>query len=208
MSTSPGVEPSVSTVVDGVVLARSGQATLDLVDLDHVEVLQGPQGTLFGKNASAGVVNISTKEPSDTFQGFADAGYYSGNEYRVDTSLSGPIIPGELDGLLTLLGAGYDGNVTNLFNGEKVNGYLHDGFRTKLLFTPNADLSITLAADYLHSEDTGAERRLGLVEPSRLSQRIGDAQCRAGRAAGAAGCQPVGRQPHYQHQRDQRHPGR
>ncbi len=154
IATSPGVEPSVSTVVDGVVLARSGQSTLDLVGLDHVEVLQGPQGTLFGKNASAGVVNISTKEPSDTFQGFADASYYSGNEYRVDTSLSGPILPGELDGLLTLVGAGYDGNVTNLFNGQKVNGYQHEGFRSKLLFTPNADLSITLAADYLHSEDT------------------------------------------------------
>lgn len=61
IATSPGVEPSVSTVLDGVVLARPGQATADILDLDHVEVMRGPQGTLFGKNASAGAVNIVTR---------------------------------------------------------------------------------------------------------------------------------------------------
>src|SRR3546814_12433127 len=54
VSTSPGVEPTVSTVIDGVVLARQGQASMDLMDIDHTEVLRGPQGTPFGKNASVG----------------------------------------------------------------------------------------------------------------------------------------------------------
>ncbi|HEX7984026.1 MAG TPA: Plug domain-containing protein, partial [Duganella sp.] len=54
ISTSPGVEPTVSTVIDGVVYARPGQATLDLLDIEHIEILRGPQGTLFGKNASSG----------------------------------------------------------------------------------------------------------------------------------------------------------
>src|SRR5471032_442333 len=63
ISTSPGVEPTVATVIDGVVYSRPGQATLDLLDLDRIEVLRGPQGTLFGKNASAGVLNIVTKAP-------------------------------------------------------------------------------------------------------------------------------------------------
>ena len=68
ISTSPGVEPTVSTVVDGVVLARPGQATIDLLDVDRIEVLRGPQGTLFGRNASAGVVSIITKAPSKSLE--------------------------------------------------------------------------------------------------------------------------------------------
>ena len=67
ISFSIGAEPSVSTVVDAVVLGRSGQAFGDLYDLERIEVLRGPQGTLFGKNASAGVVNMTTKRPSSEF---------------------------------------------------------------------------------------------------------------------------------------------
>ncbi len=68
VTTSPGVEPSVSTVIDGVVFARPGQATLDLLDIDHIEVLRGPQGTLFvGKNATAGVINVVSTDPTADF---------------------------------------------------------------------------------------------------------------------------------------------
>ena len=89
ISFSIAAEPSVSTVVDGVVLGRSGQAFVDLYDLDRVEVLRGPQGTLFGKNASAGVVNITTKRPSDSFEGSVEASLYQDNEYRLKASVSG-----------------------------------------------------------------------------------------------------------------------
>ena len=105
ISTSPGVEPSVSTVIDGVVLGRSGQATLDLLDIDHVEVLRGPQGTLFGKNASAGVINIVTKDPGEDFHGFVNAGLYSGaDEYRLSAGISGALVANTLKGALTVLG--------------------------------------------------------------------------------------------------------
>jgi iron complex outermembrane receptor protein len=72
---SIGGEPSVGTVLDGVVLARSGEAFTDLVDIDRIEVLRGPQGTLFGKNASAGVVNIISRRPGDRFGGFIEGGF-------------------------------------------------------------------------------------------------------------------------------------
>jgi iron complex outermembrane receptor protein len=72
-SFSAGSEPAVSTVVDGVVYARSGQAFFDLFDVDRIEVLRGPQGTLFGKNASAGVVSVVTRRPSATPEGFVEA---------------------------------------------------------------------------------------------------------------------------------------
>ena len=70
ISFSVAAEPSVSTVVDNVVLGRSGQAFGDLYDLERVEVLRGPQGTLFGKNASAGVVNITTRRPGEELEGY------------------------------------------------------------------------------------------------------------------------------------------
>ena len=72
-------------MLDGVVLARSGEAFSDLVDIERIEVLRGPQGTLFGKNASAGVINIVSRRPSDTFGASVEGGFFFGNgqEYRV-----------------------------------------------------------------------------------------------------------------------------
>jgi iron complex outermembrane receptor protein len=153
ISTSPGVEPTVATVIDGVVLARPGQATLDLVDVDRIEVLRGPQGTLFGKNASAGVLNIVTVDPGAQTQRYVDLSHYGGgNENRARAGISGTLAPG-VRGALTVLDAKYDGNVTNVYNGEKVNGTKKQGARGKLVFTPAPDLKLTLGADFLHSRD-------------------------------------------------------
>ena len=84
-------EPSVSTVVDGVVYARSGEAFSDLIDIDRLEVLRGPQGTLFGKNASAGVINITTQMPKHVLGGSVEASYFSKSEYRTRASLNVPL---------------------------------------------------------------------------------------------------------------------
>ncbi|MBA1243280.1 TonB-dependent receptor [Pseudomonas japonica] len=156
ISTSPGVEPTVATVIDGVVYGRPGQATLDLLDLERVEVLRGPQGTLFGKNASAGVLNIVTKAPEEAFHGYIDQGWYTGNESRTRFGIGGALIPGVLKGSLTTLVSSYDGNVDNKANGQEVNGYNHHGARGKLEFTPNDDLTVTLAADYMTAHDDAA----------------------------------------------------
>jgi len=153
ISTSPGVEPSVSTVVDGVVLARPGQATEDLLAIDRIEVLRGPQGTLFGKNASAGVINIVTKSPTSTLTGAVDASYYEGNEYRLAGYVSGPLVDG-LKGFASLFAGHYDGNVYDLATQQKVNGYDHEGGRVKLVANPTPDLTLTLAGDYTHSLDS------------------------------------------------------
>ena len=154
ISTSPGVEPSVSTVVDGVVMARAGQATVDLSDIDHVEVLNGPQGTLFGKNASAGVVNVVTKNPTNTLTGFFDAGYYEGDEYRLSGGVSGPILGDKLKGMVSVFNGAYAGNVDNVYLHDKVNGYDNTGGRAKFVGTPNSALTLTLGLDYTHSYET------------------------------------------------------
>ncbi|WPP02340.1 TonB-dependent receptor [Pseudomonas sp. HR96] len=151
ISTSPGVEPTVATVVDGVVYGRPGQATLDLLDLERIEVLRGPQGTLFGKNASAGVLNIVTKEPSAETHGYIDQSWYTGNESRTRFGIGGTLVPDTLKGSLTTLFGNYDGNVHNKANGQELNGYDRQGARGKLEFTPNSDVKLTLIADYMHN---------------------------------------------------------
>ena len=154
ITTSPGVEPSVSTVIDGVVQARPGQATLDLLDLDHIEVLRGPQGTLFGKNASAGVINIVTRNPTDAFKAYVDGSAYEGAEYRIKGGISGAIVPGKLDGLISAFTSQYRGNVNNVTVGNEVNGYRHTGGRGKLIWRPSDTLTLNLSADYTASKDT------------------------------------------------------
>ncbi len=155
ISTSPGVEPTVSTVVDGVVFARPGQATLDLLDIDRIEILRGPQGTLFGKNASSGVVNVIGRKPGEQASGYVDASWYEGNEKRVRAGFSGALTPGVVRGSLTALYADYDGNVDNIHAGGKLsgnlNGYDRKGARARVDITPNKEVDITLIADYLRS---------------------------------------------------------
>ena len=155
ISTSPGVEPTVSTVVDGVVYARPGQATLDLLDIEHIEILRGPQGTLFGKNASSGVLNVIGRKPSEQTSGFVDASWYEGDEKRVRAGLSGTIQPGVVTASVTALYADYDGNVDNVHaGGGKVNGYDRKGARARVNITPTKDLDVTLIADYLRSNSS------------------------------------------------------
>ncbi|WP_397401471.1 TonB-dependent receptor [Phenylobacterium sp.] len=155
ITTSPGAEPSVSMVLDGVVLARPGQMVSELVDLERIEVLRGPQGTLFGKNASAGVINIITANPTADTSAFIEASYYGGDEHRLTMGVNGEIIPGLLSGRLSGVTSGFKGDVRNIFLNETLSDRQSDGFRGKLLFTPNEDLSILVGADYLYVENRG-----------------------------------------------------
>jgi iron complex outermembrane receptor protein len=153
ISTSPGVESSVSTVLDGVVLTRPGQATLDVGEVSRIEVLRGPQGTLFGKNASAGVISIVTAAPSQEFHAYAEGSATTDEEYRIKAGVTGGIAPNvaaRIDGLY----ANYDGNVRNVFTDNTVNGYERYGARAKIEATPVDNLKLTLAGDYLYSHDT------------------------------------------------------
>lgn len=150
---SRGLEPSVSTVIDGVVLSRGAQATSDILDVDHIDVLKGPQGTRFGKNASAGLINIVTAAPTQDFHGFGEASYFSGNEYRISGGISGGIIKDKLAANASFLVSGFDGNVHNDFLGNTVNGYKHRGGRTKFLWTPSDRTKVTLGLDYIYSND-------------------------------------------------------
>jgi iron complex outermembrane recepter protein len=146
-------EPSVSTVVDGVVYSRAGEAFSDLVDIDRIEVLRGPQGTLFGKNASAGVVNIITKQPTQNFEGSLEASYADRGEYRGRGVLNVPL--GDQTALrVTGFYGKYDGNIFNAAANVNryVNGYERYGVRA-ILATQLGDVKVTLSGDWRKAND-------------------------------------------------------
>ncbi|MFT5675550.1 MAG: iron complex outermembrane receptor protein [Paraglaciecola sp.] len=153
ISFSIAAEPSVSTVVDGVVLGRSGQAFVDLYDLERIEVLRGPQGTLFGKNASAGVINITTKRPSDVFEGSFEATLFQDNEYRLKTSVTGPLND-NVSGSLTVLKSKFDGYIKNVYNNETTSGYDKEGVRAMLDIETNSDADILFIFENVKSSDS------------------------------------------------------
>jgi iron complex outermembrane receptor protein len=142
-----GVESSVSVVVDGVVLARQAQGFSDLADIERVEVLRGPQGTLFGKNASAGVISIVTARPSKEFVAKADATIAQYGEYRARGTISGPLS----DTLRARLSGFYNdvrGITYNTTQDRHVNGQKSWGVRGKLEWDATDNLSILMSGEY------------------------------------------------------------
>ncbi|MFC0206312.1 TonB-dependent receptor [Novosphingobium soli] len=164
-SFSSGAEPSVSAVVDGVVMGRSGMAFSEFTNIERIEVLRGPQGTLFGKNASAGAISIVTKSPTDTIEGSVSAGLFEGGENRANVDISGPLGTG-VGFTLSGVYAQYDGNIRNLYDGEKVNGFKRYGVRGKLVVEPTDTVEITLIGDYVHAKDNCCGDVLGTYVPS------------------------------------------
>lgn len=150
---SVAAEPSVSTVVDGVVLSRSGQAFMDLVDIERLEVLRGPQGTLFGRNASAGLVNIVSKGGSDTLEAQANVDWFEGDEWRLRAALAGPLAE-NLTARVTAFYGSFDGNITNVNGGRNntVNGYERYGARG-LIDYEDGGTKLRFIADYMKSND-------------------------------------------------------
>jgi iron complex outermembrane recepter protein len=166
-----GLEPSVSVVMDGIPLARASQGFSDLSDIERVEVLRGPQGTLFGKNAVGGVINVVTKRPSKNFEANADATFAEDQEYRVRGSVSGPIT----DGLGARLTAYYNdiGGITrNITRGEDTNGQKSQGFRGKLDWDATDRLNLLFMGDYRKSEAECCSSTYLLVNNPLLTQLI------------------------------------
>ena len=150
---SDGVEPSVSTVIDGVVLGRQAMSIFDLVDIDQIEILRGPQGTLFGKNSSAGVLNIITKKPTSDPEFMFGASYGSLNEVKLKASANGAVAD-DLDARVSGYFIRRDGTGTNFFNGGEVNNDRQWALRGRALYTPMAKLQILVTGDYENIDNT------------------------------------------------------
>ena len=148
---NPGLESSVAVFIDGVYRSRTGAGLNDLGELDRIEVLRGPQGTLFGRNASAGLLNIITKKPAFDFGATAEATYGNYDYWRLSGSVTGPIsetIAARVDGVWSQR----DGFYKNVDAGGNVVSRINDRdryfVRGQLLFQPNDDISFRLIGDY------------------------------------------------------------
>ena len=167
------IEPSVAVFVDGIYIPRPSSVIGTLTDLEIVEVLRGPQGTLFGRNASMGALNIRTRKPEDEFSGDIRASFGDYDHVRVAGALSGAFSPG-IAGRLAFQYSDRDGYGENSYteNGsDKDVGTWEDGsVRGKLFFEPAPDLDITLTGDFSRIINGGGviEVLSGSVQPEYL----------------------------------------
>ena len=169
-SFSDGFESSVSTLVDGVVLGREAQGFSDFLDVKSVEIIKGPQGTLFGKNASAGVINIQTNDPEFSFGGSADVTIGSFNERKLRATVTGPLAGDKLAFRVTGTYNKRDGVLDNAIAGERdLND--RDGYslRGKLLYQVSDDLKVVLTGDLGHSSNRCCQSTYRFAGPSSFA---------------------------------------
>jgi iron complex outermembrane receptor protein len=158
-------QPSVAYVLDGVVLAGAGEAFGDLYDVERIEVLRGPQGTLFGRNSSAGAINVVTKRPGREFGGYVDVGLYEDQETKVKAAIDTPVSD-VLRGRTTVFYGNFPGYIDNISTtpaGGKANGYYRKGVRTVWEFEPSDAIGVKFAADYRRSDDPCCAEVIGTL---------------------------------------------
>ena len=156
--TNDGVEPGVGLYVDGVFWARPAQAALDFIDVERIEVLRGPQGTLYGKNTTAGAINITTRQPSFTPQTNVELTYGDYGYQSLRASITGPVWGDVVAGRLSFSGSQRDGFLTNVGDnnfGDDVNDANNLGVRGQLLFEFSDNFEILAAIDHTRQRAEG-----------------------------------------------------
>ncbi|MFC3174777.1 TonB-dependent receptor [Novosphingobium bradum] len=149
-----GLEPGVGFYVDQVYHARPATAAFDQVDLAQVEVLRGPQGTLFGKNTTAGAITIATRAPDFRFGAQGEVSVGQQGFLQAKAAVTGPVIADRLAVRLSGALTRRDGVVRNVTTGRWLNDVHNDSLRGQLLFTPGPDFSLRLIADWTSFRNT------------------------------------------------------
>ena len=163
--TNDGLEQGVGLYIDGVYYSRPASATLDFLDVDRIEVLRGPQGTLFGKNTTAGAINVSTRRPSftpgtDLELNVGDLGFV-----QVKAAATGPLLP-KLAGRLSFSGTERSGTVYNVRTDDRVNDLNNLGLRGQVLFAPSDRLAIAASVDHTRQRPEGYTQVIAGVAPT------------------------------------------
>ncbi len=150
---NPGFAPAAAVYVDDVYQGRDRATNLPLSGITQIEVLRGPQGTLYGENTIAGAINISTLKPSDQFVALGDAKVGNLGYYEFDGTVSGPIA-NNLAASISGVFRHRNGWIHNAFDNVDLNYDHAQGGRLRVIYTPSSQLTIDLRGDYLHEDDT------------------------------------------------------
>ena len=156
---SGGSDPAVAVFLDDVYLGRPGGAAMDLYDIERIEILRGPQGTLYGKNAAGGAINVFTRKPQQEFEAKAGATVGSDSLYKVGAYVNGSISD-NVAGKLVVNWQTRDGYAKNITTGQELEDDDTTSVRGQLLFTPTDRIDILLGFDYTDIDRAGANRRL------------------------------------------------
>lgn len=145
--TNDGIEQGVGIYVDDVYNSRVASATFDFLDVAQIEVLRGPQGTLYGKNTTAGAINITTNQPTFDFEGKAEVSIGNYNFKQAKAAISGPLTD-NLAARIAVSSTSRRGTVYNVTSNEWQNSQDNLGLRGQLLWKPADDVEVTFAGDY------------------------------------------------------------
>lgn len=169
--TNDGIDPGVGFYVDGVYYARPAATTLDFIDVDQIEVLRGPQGTLFGKNTTAGSFNVTTKKPEFTRGANFELSYGNYGYIQAKASVTGPLAK-KLAARVSFSGTQRNGTIYNVSTGKYTNDLNNIGTRVQLLYKPTSKIDITLAGDFTRQRPDGyAQVIAGVVKTKRAAYR-------------------------------------
>lgn len=163
--------PPAAIVVDGVLQMLPSQFNVDQFDVSQIEVLKGPQGAIYGKNAIAGAINITTVKPSNEFRAKGLVGYARGDDFKAQASVSGPIVE---DKLFALVGLSYKdrrGQIQNITNGAYSDKFYDFSQRARIVATPVDDLELDVK--YTHSKSRGQDPQF-IVSSTNDPRRLDD----------------------------------